>query len=176
MMRHWMSTALLLAGALLLVAACAGVPDEEPKQEAGLAFRDAAIESVSEQELATYPEVDAGDAEKLSRTFPDAPPLIPHTTEDMLPITLEDNECLECHDPENAISPGDVPLPKTHFRHPVLGEGADDNPMAWVVTGYETRDEINGARYGCMMCHGVRSGNARVIQSTFEAIEGEPTQ
>jgi cytochrome c-type protein NapB len=174
-----MSTVLWLAVSLLLLlpaGANAGEPNKDSKHGNNLYFRDSSLESLAKQELATFPNTDAGESKNLERAFPDAPPQIPHTLEDMLPITLEENECLDCHDPENAIGKEDVPLPKSHFRHAVMGKGEKNDPMVSIVKGYEKGDEINGARYGCMMCHAIRSGNARVIGNSFERIAGDPTE
>ena len=33
----------------------------------------------------------------LERSFENAPPLIPHNLDDMLPITTDNNMCLSCH-------------------------------------------------------------------------------
>lgn len=178
-MRHKTSLTTCVIGsavALLLLGAGGGEPDKQTKDGMTVFFRDSNIESVAAQELATYPDDDAGEAKKLERAFPDAPPQVPHTVEDMLPITLDDNECLECHDPENAIGKDDVPLPKTHFRQAVMGKGAKDQGMVWVVKGYEDAAQVAGSRYNCSMCHTPQSDNARTIGTTFGRVAGKPTQ
>lgn len=39
----------------------------------------------------------AGEQQLITRTFLTQPPLIPHSIEKYIPITYEDNSCLECH-------------------------------------------------------------------------------
>jgi cytochrome c-type protein NapB len=161
---------------LLLLGAGSGELGGEVDDGMDVYFRDTDLEALAKQELASYPDTDAGESKKLDRSFPDAPPQIPHSVEDMYPITAEDNECLDCHHPSNAIEKDDVPLPKTHFRRPVMAEGKQGDPMVWVVKGYEEAKDLVGARYGCDMCHTPQAGNARLVHSSFERIKGKPTQ
>jgi len=139
-------------------------------------FRDTDLAALARQDLAKYPETDAGESESLGRSFPDAPPQIPHTVEDMLPITGDDNECLNCHDPSNAIEKDDVPLPDTHFKRPVMGEGKKDQAMVWVVMSYEEAKDVVGSRYSCTMCHTPQATNVLEIGNSFQRIKGKPTQ
>jgi cytochrome c-type protein NapB len=140
---------------------------KEAKDGIDVYFRDSDLESLARQELAQYPETAAGESKRLSRDFPDAPPQISHTVDDMLPITATDNECLECHHPSNATGKKDLPLPKSHFSQPQMAAGPEGQPMVWVVKGYEEAKDVVGARYNCVMCHTPQAGNARVVKSTF---------
>jgi len=132
-------------------------------------FRTASIESLSDQALPEYPQTDPGEATKLPRDVPDAPPQIPHTVEDMYPITLTSNECLDCHSPENAIGPDDVPIPKSHFKLPVMGKGAAGDPMVWVVKSYRETQDLAGTRYNCNMCHTPQATNVSMPTNRFES-------
>ena len=176
----WLLAALvtvLVTGALL--GACAGTTEEGSPTDASssasgtsdgivLFFRDASLESLSDQALPEYPDADAGESTKIARDFPDAPPQIPHAVEDMYPITLAGNECLECHLPENATG-GDVPLPESHFKAPVMGKGAVHEPMVWVVKDYRQIQDVAGARYGCNMCHTPQATNVSTPKNSFDA-------
>ena len=146
----WLPTVLVAAlvmGALL--GGCVGTTGEDSPQDANRSasaasddivvfFRTASIESLSDQALPTYPQTDPGESTWIPRDFPDAPPQIPHAVDDMYPITLQGNECLDCHLPENATGVGEVPLPESHFKLPVMGKGAAGDPMVWVVKSYQT--------------------------------------
>jgi nitrate reductase (cytochrome), electron transfer subunit len=174
-MRRWMKpgarhVALAIAVAIAAGAHAAG-PTKEVNDGIDVYFRDADFGALSDQAVATYPSTDAGDAALLPRAFPDAPPQIPHSVEDMLPITADDNECLNCHDPENATSKADAPLPESHFIRPVMAEGKKGSPMAWVVQKYEKGPAVYGARYNCVMCHTPQATNARVLDSNFVRLE-----
>jgi nitrate reductase cytochrome c-type subunit len=146
-----------------------GVPTFTPEADDGLDvfFRDASLSSLSDQALPEYPDADAGESTKIARDFPDAPPQIPHAVEEMFPITLAGNECLECHLPENATG-DDVPLPDSHFKAPVMGKGAVDQPMAWVVKDYQQTQDVMGARYSCNMCHTPQATNVSTPKNSFE--------
>jgi len=139
-------------------------------------FRDTELGALAKQDAAEFPGTEAGESELIDRAFPDAPPAIPHTVEDMYPITAGDNECLECHDPENAVEGTDIPLPRTHFREPVMAEGGKSDAMAWVVKSYKQAKNVAGNRYNCSMCHTPQAGNVRTVKSTFERVKGAPTQ
>jgi len=139
----------------------------EAKDGIDVYFRDVDLESLAEQDVAVYPETEAGESQLIERAFPDAPPQISHTVEDMLPITVSNNECLECHHPNNAVDKVDVPLPKSHFSQALMAAGAEGEPMVWVVKGYEEAKDVVGSRYNCVMCHTPQAGNARVVKNTF---------
>jgi nitrate reductase cytochrome c-type subunit len=161
------------------LGACAGTTEEgSPKDTPGstseasdglnIFFRDASLESLSDQALPEYPDADAGESTKIARDFPDAPPQIPHAVEEMFPITLGSNECLECHLPENATG-DDVPLPESHFKAPVMGKGPAHEPMVWVVKDYRQTQDVAGARYNCNMCHTPQATNVSTPKNSFDS-------
>jgi cytochrome c-type protein NapB len=171
-----LATALVTGG---LLGACAGTTEEGSPKDAprsaleaddglDVFFRDASLVSLSDQALPEYPDADAGESTKIARDFPDAPPQIPHAVEDMFPLTLGGNECLECHLPENATG-DDVPLPESHFKAPVMGKGADDEPMVWVVKDYRQTEDLMGARYNCNMCHTPQATNVATPKNSFDS-------
>jgi len=156
-----------LLAALLTLGAGPQKQVAEPTDGLDLYFRKADLLAVTNQDLPDYPDVEPGESKRGARDFPDAPPQIPHRVDDMLPITLDDNECLDCHDPENAIEKTDVPIPASHFRAAVMGEGGPNDAMVWVVKGYEKTKDISGARYNCTMCHTPQATNARQPKNLF---------
>ena len=170
--------AALISGAYL--GGCAGtIGEDSPKAAARSAsgtvddiavyFRVASIESLSDQALPKYPETDPGESSRVARDFPDAPPQIPHAVDDMYPITLGANECLDCHSPENAIGVDDVPLPESHLVAPVMGAGAAGDPMVWVVMDYRKTEGVTGARYNCNMCHTPQATNVFTPRNLFDS-------
>ncbi len=136
-------------------------PPEDPEAADGLDvwFRMVDLNDLTDQHLPDYLEDEAGDSELLVRTFPDAPPQIPHSVEDMLPIKQRENECLDCHHPDNTLSDKDAPLSDTHFSQPVVVEAVGDAAMVTTVTGYVAGDDLNGARFNCVMCHTPQAQN-----------------
>jgi cytochrome c-type protein NapB len=166
-MRRNARTCCWLFVALLTLGAGPQKPEAEPKDGLDIYFREASLLSVADQELPQYPDTSPGESKRASRDFPDAPPSISHTVEDMLPIALDDNECLECHHPENAIEKTDVPLPDSHFRAAVMGNGGPNDPMVWVVKGYKKTEDLAGARYNCTMCHTPQATNVKQPKNHF---------
>jgi len=156
----------LLAG-LLTLGAGPPKPDAESGDGLDLYFRDADLLAISEQDPVNYPDTAPGESKRGARDFPDAPPQIHHAVEDVLPITLDDNECLDCHHPENALEKTDVPIPKSHFRAAVMGDGRPGDAMVWVVKGYKTTKDLDGARYNCTMCHTPQATNVTAPKNRF---------
>ena len=81
-----------------------------------------------------------GNNEKVPHLFEGAPPAVPHGIDDFLPITLEENGCLECHLSSDE-DPKEVPqLPASHM---VDMRDAPDKVGA----------QVAGSRYTCTLCH-----------------------
>ena len=57
----------------------------------------------------------AGEAQRYERSFENAPPMIPHDLEGLIPITADNNMCVTCHMPEVAKDVGATPIPKSHL-------------------------------------------------------------
>jgi cytochrome c-type protein NapB len=130
-------------------------------------FRDVELTALSDQGLEKYTDTEAGESRLFDRSFPDAPPQISHTVEDMFPITWDDNQCLECHHPDNVASEADSPLPRSHFSRAVMGKGPKGKSMVWVVKGYEQAKDVAGNRYDCSMCHTPQATNVDTPKSDF---------
>jgi len=132
---------------------------------------------------ANYSTAPASTSTKIKRAFQDAPPMIPHDTEGMLPITINDNQCTACHMPEVAESMGATPLPSSHFMNFRPDTAMTDNGVmtkngkVLKNTTSETREDISikstgdklaGARFNCSQCHAPQSGDDLAVQNTFE--------
>lgn len=101
-----------------------------------------------------YPDVKPGDAGTLPRGFPGAPPQIPHQVDRYLPITLERNQCVRCHDDLEMIgeelAEGDpTPMPLSHYME---------------VQG---RMEHSGEAHICTQCHVPQADVPPLTGSTF---------
>jgi cytochrome c-type protein NapB len=166
--RYW-----LVIGLLPLFAAPVSAGEKEVDDGMDIYFRDVELMSISDQAQEEYPESEAGESKRIDRAFPDAPPQIPHTVVDMLPITSDDNECIECHHPDNAVSKSDLPLPKSHFSRAVMGSGAKGDQMVWVVKGYEDVKDVVGTRYNCTMCHTAQATNVDTPDTSFVTLKRE---
>ncbi|MBW2713097.1 MAG: nitrate reductase cytochrome c-type subunit [Deltaproteobacteria bacterium] len=154
----------------LLMPAPFVAAEAEEKDGMDVYFRTASLMSLSDQALPEYPAVDPGESDVLARAWETAPPGISHTVEDMLPIGLKDNECLECHSLENAGT-DDIPLSDAHHEIPQMGKGKKE--MVWIVKGYKQGKEMNMARYECIMCHTTQASNVDTPNTKFVTMKEE---
>lgn len=169
-----------LAALLLVAPLAAGAASEKARPEADdgmdVYFRDSDLSALSVQDVETYTADEAGESQRLGRAFPDAPPQIPHSVEDMLPITASDNECINCHHPDNAASEADAPTPKSHFQRAVMREGKKNEAMAWKVEKYVDAGDLAGTRYDCTMCHTPQATDVKTPASGFVTLKRDSSE
>lgn len=102
-----------------------------------------------------YGDQDAGTVGKrAARSYMTAPPMIPHTTKDMVPITRDFNLCKDCHvQPDligTKISAGmPVPAPVSHYADVKKGE-------------------LYMGRWNCTQCHRPQADVKLLVESVFD--------
>jgi cytochrome c-type protein NapB len=69
-----------------------------------------------------------------------SPPVVPHGIADFLPITREQNFCMDCHQVAEKVEGEPTPIPPSHY---VDLRNAPDL----------SQDEVVGARFRCTACH-----------------------
>lgn len=129
-----------------------------------------------------------GTSKKFKRAYQDAPPMIPHDTTGMLPITKGNNQCLDCHMPENAkmMGMGATPIPISHFTNfrphtAVKGDEILKNGKVIKNTSSEKlvnvsikvdKDEqhLYPGRFNCTQCHAPQATNMLVDQNKFKPV------
>ena len=135
------------------LAYAAGVDDSELGLSKTSVFNTPAPESFS------YDDTKARFSEAMPRAFPGAPPQVPHEIESMLPITLDDNQCLECHDrPEmigEEVVKGGKPMDQNHYGEVGVAHSED----GW---------RLSGARFNCHQCHVPQTGALPLVSNSFE--------
>lgn len=118
---------------------------------------------------------DAGESKRFVRAFQDAPPMIPHSVEDLLPIKADDNQCLDCHMPDVAADVEATPIPKSHFfdmrpKHKFNGKlftkTADVMKNDISVKKIST---LSNARFNCSQCHAPQTKGQLAVGNTFKA-------
>jgi cytochrome c-type protein NapB len=110
----------------------------------------------------SYISTDPDDADStLPVAFSDAPPQISHSIDTVMPITLDKNKCLKCHDDQAVWKKGDQkpkdeasPMPESHYtdlRH----------------TPDEVGKKLIGSRYFCTQCHVPQAEVTPLVDNDF---------
>lgn len=140
---------------LLALAAC---NSETKKQidEDKLGLIDADVRDVETnlKSKAEYTTNMPGSGVRFERSFENAPPLIPHTTDGFFPITIKNNICLSCHMPDKIKESKAISIPETHFTllRPKLQMKDGKYQMADTLM-VKSIKELNKAYYNCSQCH-----------------------
>ncbi len=126
-----------------------------------------------------------GAAPRFERAFVNAPPMIPHSVEGLLPITQKDNKCLGCHMPNVAKSMGATPIPSTHFTNyrptttlkngEFVKEGHKVGPKGDIGNGTDIKlatvkklDHLYQGRFNCSQCHAPQANVQTLVGNTFK--------
>jgi len=95
-----------------------------------------------------------GDRPVRPRAFPGAAPAIPHGISDFLPITKDQNACVDCHAVAEKKKGEPTPIPASHFKD--------------LRNAPERRQEkVAGARWVCTACHLPQHDVAPLVKSPF---------
>lgn len=140
--------------AMTLVALAVGgaapkrIPDAQLGLSKGGALEVPAPPRVKENESAP------GARPVRPRAFPGAAPAIPHGVEDFLPITREQNACIDCHAVAKKQKGEPTPIPASHTT---------DLRNAPATPG----EKVVGARWSCTACHLPQQDVAPLVKSPF---------
>jgi len=118
-----------------------------------LSYRNEALIDDSDVPVVDYTAEDPGDSELVDRAFENSPPIIPHTVEDLLPITVDDNQCIECHLPEMAADVGATAVPASHL---------------YDIRRDKQLDGLNPANFYCTLCHAPQAQTDPLVANNFE--------
>jgi len=121
-----------------------------------------------------YSDSYAGSGKTIKRAFQDAPPMIPHDVTGMIPIKINDNQCVGCHMPEIASSVKATPIPQSHFinfrpKHKFDGKifKKSINNLKNETSIKKTNKLVN-ARFNCTQCHAPQT-DGDAPKNTFKA-------
>ncbi len=151
-----MSKSILMGAALLALAyslPAAAVSDQSiPDDTLGLSKT--SVFDVPEPAVVDYKGGDPGANKRIARSYDSAPPMIPHTTKDMVPIKQDFNLCKDCHvQPDllkEKITKGmPIPAPASHYTDVKKGE-------------------MYMGRWNCVQCHRPQAKVNVLVQSTFK--------
>lgn len=110
----------------------------------------AAVDSVLAPEPVRDNAIEPGESALLPRANPVTPPAIPHLVGEFLPITRDDNACLDCHAVTQNVPGEPTPIPASHYLDL---RNAPDRP----------RGQIAGARQVCTSCHVPQTSAAPLV-------------
>lgn len=104
--------------------------------------------------IVNYGGGDPGTNKRAARSYNTAPPMITHTTKDMVPITRDFNLCKDCHvQPDllkQKITKGmPIPTPASHYADLAKGQ-------------------LYMGRWNCTQCHAPQAKVDVLVQSTFK--------
>jgi len=109
-------------------------------------------------DMPVYIDTEEDKSESFIRAFENAPPMIPHKTRGLVPITLESNKCVQCHMPDKSDQIGSTPLPRSHFtayRPAIVKKDGliQSDAEANEVIMKDLEGKLSGAMFNCTMCH-----------------------
>lgn len=170
-------TIALSSAAVLFTVGCATANNVSTVSEESLGLRKTTIYSESNTiaDKTMYSTEVAGVSKKINRAFQDAPPMIPHSVDGLLPITINNNQCTSCHEPSIATSMGATPIPKSHFMDFRPKHNYDGKTFTKAVDNMKNEvsvkpiSQLSGARFNCTQCHTPQSSGKLVVDNTFEA-------
>ena len=147
---------LIVVAFFLLVAfgVAQGTPPEGPISDRELGLSSGSVFEVPSPDPVSENQSDPGERPSLPRVYPGAPPIIPHGVADLLPITREQNLCLDCHLVKEKVKGEPTPIPQSHFVDLRNSPG-------------RVGEEVAGARYNCVACHVSLTEAAPLVKNRF---------
>lgn len=145
--------------------------------EQELSYRNTSLyhENDTQTPVVKYSDAPAGASQKIARAYQDAPPMIPHDTEGMLPIQKDMNMCIDCHMPEVAESMGATPIPPSHFLnmrpHNKIVNGTFEKEVDNLKNEVSVKKsaELYQGRFNCTQCHAPQSNAKLITENKFQA-------
>lgn len=136
----------------------------------------------------SYSKTYAGSGHKIKRAFQDAPPMIPHDTTGMLPITKDNNQCIGCHMPDVASSMGATPIPPSHFMDfrpkTTIAKDGELEKDGHVIKNTSSEklanvsikkiNKLYGGRFNCSQCHAPQSDTPLAVENKFQPVYVAP--
>lgn len=100
-----------------------------------------------------------GTSKVLPRAYLNAPPQVPHDISDFLPITVQNNMCINCHNVKDQWGKKrekgtPTPLPPSHYT--------DQRNAPGKVT-----DNVINARFNCNQCHVPQTNAPALVENSF---------
>jgi cytochrome c-type protein NapB len=144
-----MKNVIIAIASLAAVAACSTVQPLQFMRGSDVAAPDQA--PAEKQYASRAPNADM--TALIPRTFKGQPPLIPHEVEKYLPITVEENDCLDCHISDDFKGRKMPRMGDSHFS--LTEKEPDGSP------------KVNMSRWQCNSCHVPQVDAPPLVENTF---------
>lgn len=146
------TASLALATLIASIIGCASTSGPAPMRGAGVTAPDRA------PEVKVYASKVPGVGEQhlIERTFVGQPPVVPHDVEKYVPITVEDNACLECHVTNELRG---KPMPKMGVSHFSTSKKEKDGSPA-----------VEMSRFQCDTCHVPQADAKPLVDNRFVGV------
>jgi len=162
-----------------------GNKKEVTEEALGLRKTDLYSEDTAEPVAADFDRPAPGSATKFERAYVNAPPMIPHSVDGLLPITKDNNQCLGCHMPDVAAGVGATPIPPSHFTNyrpetvlkngelvkegKVVGLKGDIGNVGDIkVAQAKKLNHLYQGRFNCTQCHAPQAKIDPLVGNTFK--------
>lgn len=142
--------------AILLLAGCNNPSLQKNESQNLLGFRSSDVLDENSVRLldVNYTAEPAGTAQKIERSFENAPPFIPHDLEGLIPITRDMNMCVTCHMPEFAKDSGATPIPSSHLYS--------------IRNQKDLGGKLSDDRFTCTQCHVQQADVKPLLKNNFK--------
>jgi len=169
---------LSLAGAIFL-AGCFNSTTEKTISDKELSYRKTDLLKPVELPKVEYSKAAPGTSKRFKRAYQDAPPMIPHSVDGLLPITKNNNACLGCHMPSVAKAMGATPIPPSHFMNfrpetkLVNGKIVKDGKVVANATDvkiakFKKLNKLYPGRFQCTLCHAPQANAKPLVENKFK--------
>ena len=169
-------TSLLSLAAIITMAYSADKAISE--ESLGLRKTDLYSESKTAPAEAKFDAPAPGASKRLPRAYDNAPPMIPHSVEGLLPITAKNNACLGCHMPNVAKSMGATPIPPSHFTNfrpntkldkngQIIKEGKKIKNTSDIKVVVHKQNKLYQGRFNCSQCHAPQANVKPLVKNNF---------
>jgi len=162
-----------------------GNKKEVTEETLGLRKVDLYSEDSAEPVKTDYSRPAPGQSTRFERAYVNAPPMIPHSVDGLLPITQNNNQCIGCHMPESAKAMGATPIPPSHFTNyrpkteykdgELVKEGKTVGPKGELgnvgdikIAKAKKLDKLYQGRFNCSQCHAPQAKVDTVVGNTFQ--------
>jgi cytochrome c-type protein NapB len=144
------TASLALATLIASIIGCASTAGPVPMRGADVSAPDRAPEV--KVYAAKVPGV--GQPQLIARTFIGQPPMVPHTIDQYVPLTMEENACLECHLTKDLRG---QPVPQMGESHFLKGK-----------TG---KQGVSMDRFQCDTCHVAQVDAKPLVDNKFVGVK-----